>query len=64
MGVEPVLTVALALISFPRGMGYYDVSVLEAALNKQHCTLAWFDARRGTEGGIHSCTANGSYFLS
>ncbi|KAF9148559.1 Josephin-1 [Linnemannia schmuckeri] len=30
----------------PMGMGYYDVSVLEAALNKQHCTLAWFDARR------------------
>lgn len=60
---EPLLTVDPALISsFPRGMGYYDVSVLEAALNKQHCTLAWFDARRGTEGGIHSCIANGSYF--
>ncbi|KAG0053939.1 hypothetical protein BGZ83_000165 [Gryganskiella cystojenkinii] len=29
------------------GMGYYDVSVLEAALNQQDCTLAWFDARLG-----------------
>ncbi|KAF9955636.1 hypothetical protein BGZ72_003556 [Mortierella alpina] len=27
-------------------MGYYDVSVLEAALNQKHCTLSWFDARR------------------
>lgn len=31
-----------------RGMGYYDVTVLEAALNQQNCTLAWFDARFGT----------------
>ncbi|KFH73005.1 hypothetical protein MVEG_00230 [Podila verticillata NRRL 6337] len=30
----------------PLGMGYYDVSVLEAALNQKNCTLAWFDARR------------------
>ncbi|KAF9105523.1 Josephin-1 [Mortierella sp. AM989] len=30
----------------PMGMGYYDVSVLEAALNQQQCTLSWFDARR------------------
>ncbi|KAI8606083.1 Josephin-domain-containing protein [Dissophora ornata] len=30
----------------PLGMGYYDVSVLEAALNQQNCTLSWFDARR------------------
>ncbi|KAF9413968.1 Josephin-1, partial [Entomortierella beljakovae] len=30
----------------PLGMGYYDVSVLEAALIKQKCTLSWFDARR------------------
>ncbi|KAF9359587.1 hypothetical protein BGX26_012031 [Mortierella sp. AD094] len=30
----------------PMGMGYYDVSVLEAALNQQRCTLSWFDARR------------------
>lgn len=28
-------------------MGYYDVSVLEAALNQKNYTLAWFDARRG-----------------
>ncbi|KAF9967831.1 hypothetical protein BGZ70_007978 [Mortierella alpina] len=27
-------------------MGYYDVSVLEAALNQKQCTLSWFDARR------------------
>ncbi|KAI1316526.1 Josephin-1 [Mortierella claussenii] len=32
----------------PMGMGYYDVTVLEAALNEQHCTLSWFDARKGT----------------
>ncbi|KAI7822028.1 Josephin-domain-containing protein [Gamsiella multidivaricata] len=30
----------------PLGMGYYDVTVLEAALNQQGCTLTWFDARR------------------
>lgn len=61
----PVLTVDPVLISlFSRGMGYYDVSVLEAALNKQHCTLAWFDARRGTEGGVHSCITNSSSVLS
>ncbi|KAF9583399.1 Josephin-1 [Lunasporangiospora selenospora] len=30
----------------PLGMGYYDLSVLEAALNQQNCTLGWFDARR------------------
>jgi hypothetical protein len=42
-------------------MGYYDVSVLEAALNKQDCTLAWFDARRGTEEDMHSCIANGHF---
>ncbi|KAF9196336.1 hypothetical protein BGZ50_000738 [Haplosporangium sp. Z 11] len=29
----------------PLGMGFYDVSVLEAALAQQQCTLSWFDAR-------------------
>ncbi|KAF9928432.1 hypothetical protein BGZ67_006989 [Mortierella alpina] len=36
-------------------MGYYDVSVLEAALNQKQCTLSWFDARRGMDGYISEC---------
>ncbi|KAF9162753.1 Josephin-1 [Actinomortierella ambigua] len=30
----------------PLGYGYYDVNVLEAALNTQGCNLTWFDARK------------------
>ncbi|KAF9966460.1 Josephin-1 [Actinomortierella ambigua] len=30
----------------PMGYGYYDVNVLEAALNTQGCNLTWFDVRK------------------